>query len=132
MKEWAPANLTFLSGDGATISFIVVGEPLLLTGRYKGKEQERIGCPIVTDEGFSLFVTGKRTARKLAYLEDQFTSHVIMVTRHGVEEDTNAKYEVVALPDTDKFNALQEVARASMEKDSIAQAVKDALEVMNQ
>jgi len=52
MKEFGGGNFTFLSTDGETLIFIVVGLPVLMEGTYKGKSQERVGCPIVTDEGF--------------------------------------------------------------------------------
>jgi len=132
MKEWGPANLLFLSTDGATTSFLVVDDPVLLKGKYRGKDQERIGCPVVTDDGFALFVTGKRTARKLASLEDKFTDHVIMVTRHGAEGDTDSTYEVTALADKEKVATLKKLAKTAYDASVLAEAVKEATDVMNQ
>lgn len=94
MKEWAPANLLFLSSDGAIARFIVVGEPDLVETMYQRTTQERIVCPIFNDDGYQLFVVNKRTARKLASIEEYFDTDVISVTRHGAENDTNTVYEV--------------------------------------
>lgn len=131
MKEWGPANLLFLSTDGASVNFIVAGEPVLLKGKYRGKEQERIGCPVVTDEGFLLFICGKRTARKLASLEDKFKDHVINVTRHGVEGDTDASYEVSAIPDAGKVKALKAIQAKTFSDEALKEAISDAGEVMD-
>lgn len=130
MKKMGPANLMFLSTDGASVNFIVCGDPVLLPGRFKGKEQERIGCPVVTDEGFMLFVTGKRTARKLASVEDKFKDHVINVTRHGVEGDTDATYEVSALQDAAKMKALLALKAKTFSEEAFAESIADAKEVM--
>ena len=130
MKEWGPANLLFLSTDGASVNFIVVADPVLLKGKYRGKEQDRIGCPVVTNDGFLLFVTGKRTARKLASIEDKFKTHVINVTRHGVEGDTDASYEVSAIEDANLFKTLKQIAAKTYNSETLAEAVKDAGEAM--
>lgn len=130
MKEWGPASLQFLSTDGASLTFAVVADPFLLSGTFKGKEQDRVGCPIVTDEGFFLFICGKRVARKLASLEDKFSDHVITVTRHGVEGDTNAKYEVVAVKDTTHMKALMSVKGHTYSQEALDEAIGEAGEVM--
>ncbi|GAJ13934.1 unnamed protein product [marine sediment metagenome] len=38
MKEYGGGNFTFLSVDGEVLIFIVVGEPQLLIGHFKGKQ----------------------------------------------------------------------------------------------
>ena len=131
MKQFGPANLLFLSSDGASANFIVVGEPELLKGKYRGKVQERIGCPVVTDDGFLLFICGKRTARKLASLESKFKDHVINVTRHGVEGDTDATYEVTAIADSDKVKALLKISTKTVSAEALKEAIADANEVMD-
>lgn len=130
MKEFGGGNFTFLSTDGETLTFIVVGLPVLLKSVYKGKEQERIGCPVVTDEGFQLFCTGKRLARKLSKHCDKFRSNAIMVIRHGVEGDVNAKYEVKVLPEPETYKRLCEIRDDDFTEDMIADAVKEASAVM--
>lgn len=130
MKELGPSNVLFLSADGASVNFIVVGEPILLEGTYNKKPQQRIGCPVVTDEGFTLFVVGKRTGRKLASLEDKFADHVINVTRHGVEGDSDATYEVTALPDADKLKALKKIAAKTFNDEALQEAIADAQDVI--
>ncbi len=131
MKEMGPATLLFLSTDGASANFIVVADPIRLEGTYLKKPQVRVGCPVVTSEGFMLFICGKRTGRKLASIEEQFKTHVINVTRHGVEGDTDANYEVTALEDSATFKALKTLAAKVNIKEALAEAIKDAAEVMN-
>ncbi len=131
MAEWGPASLLFLSTDGASANFIVVADPVLIKGKYRGKENDRIGCPVVTDEGFVLFVCGKRCGRKLASLEDKFKDHVMNVTRHGVEGDTDTSYEVSAVPDSTRFKTLKAVAAKTFNAEALADAIKDAEETTN-
>jgi len=130
MKEFGGGNFTFLSTDGEVLIFVVVGLPVLLKSVYKGKEQERIGCPVVTDEGFQLFCTGKRLARKLSKHCDKFTTNAIMVIRHGVEGDVNAKYEVKVIPEPETFTRLNDIAKEDFTPDMIDDAVKEASAVM--
>lgn len=130
MKDWGGGDLTFLSSDGEVIIFVVVDEPVLLKGKFKGNDQERIGCPVVTDEGFVLFVTGKRTARKLSKFEERFKNSALMVTRHGAEGDINAKYDVTVLDDKAKFEQLSALAKKEYKPALLKQAVEDAKEVM--
>ena len=130
MKEWGGGNFTFLSEDGETIMFIVVGEPVLIHTKYQGKPQERIGCPVVTDDGFQLFITGKRTARKITKHEPVFGTSALMVTRRGAEGDTNAKYPVVVVPEPETFARLMAIKEEDFDPSMIAEAVEDAQKVM--
>jgi len=120
----------FLSTDGATVNFIVVADPVALSGTYNRKPQTRVGCPVVTTDGFVLFVCGKRTARKLASIEDKFKDHVINVTRHGVEGDTDTGYEVAVLSDAGLFKQLKAIAAKAFTEDALMEAIVDAEEVM--
>jgi len=131
MKDFGGGDLTFLSSDGEVIIFIPVDEPVLLTGKFKGKEQERVGCPVMTDEGFQLFVTGKRTARKISKFEDRFKTNAVMVVRHGGEGDINSTYEVSLLNDEAKVKHLLDMAKKEYKPDMLKQAIEDAAEVMN-
>jgi hypothetical protein len=130
MKEWGPASLLFLSTDGASVNFIVVGDPIKLEGKYRGKENVRVACPVVTSEGFVIFVANKRTARKLASVEDKFKDSVINLTRHGVEGDTDATYEVTVLSDAAAFKTLKAIAAKTYNPEALAEALKDAEEVV--
>lgn len=130
MKEWGGGDLTFLSSDGEVIMFVVVDEPVLLTGKYKGNPQERIGCPVVTDEGFVLFVTGKRTARKLSKFEDRFKDAAFMVVRDGESGDINSKYDVTVLDNETKTKELFALAEKEYKPAMLKQAIEDAKEVM--
>ena len=130
MKEWGGGDLTFLSSDGEVILFVVVAEPVLLEGKFKGNVQERIGCPVVTDEGFVLYITGKRVARKLSKFESRFKDAAFMVTRHGESGDINAKYEVAVLDDKAKTEQLFALAKQEYKPGLLKQAIEDAKEVM--
>jgi len=130
MKEWGGGDLTFLSSDGEVIQFVVVDEPVLLQGKFKGNPQERIGCPVVTDEGFVLFVTGKRTARKLSKFEDRFKDAAFMVVRHGEAGDINSKYDVSVLDHDLKTEQLFALAKKEYKPAMLKQAIEDAIEVM--
>jgi hypothetical protein len=129
-KEFGGGNFSFLSMDGESINFIVVADPVALKSVYKGKEQDRIGCPIVTDDGFTLLITGKRVLRKLSKLEDKFDSHVINITRHGVEGDVNATYQITVLDDSDYYNRLNNIASETDIEQEISDAIKDSKEAM--
>lgn len=130
MKEWGSGDLTFLSSDGECLVFVIVDEPVLLIGKYKGKEQQRIGCPIVTDEGFMLFITGKRLARKLSKFEDRFKDSAFMVVRHGESGDIECKYDVSIMTDKAKKEQLFLIAKKEYKPAMLKQAVEDAKEVM--
>jgi len=130
MKEWGGGDLTFLSSDAEVIQFVVVDEPVLLQGKFKGNPQERIGCPVVTDEGFVLFVTGKRTARKLSKFEDRFKDTAFMVVRHGESGDIQSKYDVSVLGNETKTKQLFDLAAKEYKKPMLKQAIEDAKEVM--
>jgi len=130
MKEWGGGDFTFLGSDGEALTFIVAGLPQLMQSNYKGKDQERIGCPVITENGYQLFVCGKRVGRKLSKFEKAFETNAIMVVRHGVEGDSNAKYDVKVLPEKETFDALCVIRDADFEESMIAESVAAALEVM--
>jgi len=131
MQEFGGGNFTFLSVDGEVLIFVVVGEPQLLKSSYKGKVNERIGCPIVTDEGYMLFICGKRLARKISKLESSFDSKAIIAVRHGSEGDVNAKYDVTAVPEKATFERLMAIKKKDFKKTMIAESVADSAEVLN-
>lgn len=131
MKEWGAGDFTFLSSDGECIIFVVVDEPVLLTGKFKGKEQERIGCPVITDEGFSLFVTGKRVGRKLSKFEGRFKDTAFMITRHGGEGDINATYDVCIFGNVEKTEQLFAIAKKEYKPALLKQAIEDVQAVMS-
>lgn len=128
-KEWGGGDFTFLSSDGEVIIFVVVDEPVLIKTKFKKEEQERIGCPVFTDEGFALFVTGKRVFRKLTKFESRFAEAAFMVVRHGVEGDVNSKYDVTILDDKAKTHQLLKDAKAGYKKELLRDAVEAVKEV---
>lgn len=130
MKEFGGGNFTFLSTDGETITFIVAGLPVMFKTKFKGNEQERIGCPVITDDGYQLFICGKRLARKLSKHEAIFASQALMVIRHGIEGDINAKYDVKVLPEPETFARLQAIKDADFTPDMVEDSVKEALQTL--
>lgn len=130
MQEYGGGNFTFLSVDGEVLIFLVVGDPQLLQSSYKGKKNERIGCPIVTDEGYMLFICGKRLARKISKLEPDFKTKAIMAVRHGLEGDVNAKYEVSAVPEKATFERLMAIKKKDFKVAMIEESVADSAEVL--
>lgn len=130
MKEYGGANVHFLSEDGEAIVFIVVGEPVLLKSKYKGQETERIGCPIVTDEGFTLLIAGKRLARRISKHEAAFDRSAFVAVRHGAEGDTKTTYELSVLADEPRTQALFAIKKAEFKPALIKEALQDADEIM--
>jgi len=130
MKEWGGGDFCFLSSDGEALTFIVVGLPVQMKSMYKQKEQTRIGCPVVTDTGYQLFICGTRVARKLSKFEGQFETAAFMVVRHGAEGDVNAKYDVKALPEKETYSALMLIKEQDFKPEMIQESVDAATKVM--
>jgi len=132
MKEFGGGDLAFLSEDGEVLNFVVVGEPVLLQGKYKGQPTQKIGCPIVTEDGFALLVAGKRLARKIAKYESQFDVVALQATRHGEQGDIDATYPLKVLDDVDLTSKLMTLRRTDFTPDMIDDAIKAAQDVMKQ
>jgi len=132
MKEFGGGDLAFLSEDGEVIMFAVVGEPILLEGKFKGRPSEKIGCPIVTLDGFVLFIAGKRLARKITKYEERFANTAFMAIRHGGQNDITSTYELKVMDDAELTARLLEAAQGRDFASEIEDAVKAAEEVMRQ
>jgi len=132
MKEFGGGDLAFLSEDGECIKFIVVGEPVLLEGKYKGRASEKIGCPVITEDGFVLFVAGKRLARKISKHEGIFNDAGFMAIRHGHQNEVETTYELRLLDDAVLVAKLFDIKVAQFEEPMIQEAVDAALDVMRQ
>lgn len=130
MKEFGGGDLAFLSEDGETLKFIVIEEPVLLEGLYKGTASRKVGCPVITDDGFMLFVVGMRLARKIAKHEDEFDKSVFMAVRHGIENDANATYELKVLDEPELLGRLVDIRENDYKPDMLTEAIKAAKEVM--
>jgi len=131
-KEFGGGDLAFLSEDGEVIDFIVVGEPELLVGKYKGQPTEKVGCPVITVDGFVLLVAGKRLFRKIAKQEEHFDNTVFQAIRHGESGDINASYGLKALDDVGLATMLFQIKATDFRPDMIPEAVKAAQDVMKQ
>lgn len=130
IKEFGGGDINFLSGDGEVLDFVICDNPILLEGKFKGKPQQRIGIPIVSAEGFSLFITGKRLARKLSKYEDKMATSVFRVVRHGEENDVNSSYPVTILDDTQQTAELFALKDREFNPTVLAEAVAYAIEIM--
>ena len=129
-KEWGGGEIAFLSEDGEAICFIVVGEPVLLSGKFKGKLTVRVGAPIVSQDGFTLLIMGKRLARRLSKYEDDFESNAFIAVRRGAQNDINTTYELNLCKDEVISKELFDYKANVFKEPMIAEAVKDAEEVM--
>jgi len=132
IKEFGGGDLSFLSEDGEALPFVVVGDPVLLEGKYKGKPSEKIGCPIVSQDGFTLFIAGKRLARKISKYEDRFGDTAFMAVRHGEQNDITSSYELKVVSDSELTKQLFEIKGDYDYLPEIAEAVLAAEEVMHQ
>lgn len=132
MKEFGGADLEFLSSDGECLVFAIVEEPILLHGKYKGQPQDRIGCPIMTDDGFKLFVCGKRAARKISKFEDKFKTHALIIVRHGETGDVNATYDVKIYDNETITARLLARINTDYKTELLTEAIAAATDCMNQ
>lgn len=130
MKEFGGGDLLFLSEDGETCTFIVCGDPELIEGKMKGKPTERIGIPVVTRDGFSLFVTGKRLARKIAKYEDNFGDRAFTAVRHGEQSDIDTTYELKIVDDTETVLNLMEIKEREFKPELVKEALDSARQAM--
>jgi len=128
MDEWGGGDISFLSEDGEAIIFVVVAEPELLAGKYKGRPSERIGCPVVTLDGYTLFIAGKRIARRLARFEDRFKTAAFMLVRRGEHNDIETTYDLTVCEDVETTKKLFALAK----KDFDPKMVKDSIDAANE
>ncbi len=131
MDEWGGAAVSFLSEDAEVITFCVIADPVLIVGKYQGRETARVGCPVVTADGYSLLVIGKRAARKLAKYEDQFEKCAFEMIRHGAGEDTKTKYEVRVCADNDLVHELLGLKKKGVEQEDIDESIQEATKIAN-
>lgn len=130
MDDWGGGEVSFLSEDGEAMVFIVVAEPVLLTGKFKGRVSERIGCPVINSEGYSLLIVGKRLARRIARYEGQFDDRALMVVRHGEHNDIETTYELSICKDEDITKRLFDWKTNDFEKDSIEESIEAAQSII--
>ena len=126
MKEWGGADIAFLSEDGECITFVVVGEPRLIKGKFKNQDTERIACPLMTQEGFQLLIAGKRLARRLSKHEDDFDTKAFTVVREGVADDISTKYIITFCKNDDLTKMLFEMKAVAKVEVAIDEAVEYA------
>lgn len=132
IKEFGGGDLAFLSEDGEAIVFVVVGDPVLLEGKYKGKVSEKIGCPVVTEDGYVLFIAGKRLARKIGKHEVDFKTQALMAIRHGEQGDIDSSYELKTVDNPELTAKLFALKKTEVNQTVIAESIESALSVMKQ
>lgn len=130
LKEFGGGDFTFLSEDGEQLICAVVDEPVLLKSKFQGKEQDRIGIPVMTEDGYQLFITGKRVARKVSKFENHFQDSALVITRYGESGDVNSRYTVKILDDELTTKQLLSMAKAEYKPELTAEAVKEASKVL--
>ena len=131
MEEWGGGDIAFLSEDGEAMIFVVVGEPVLLEGKYKGRPSQRIGCPVITQDGYTLFIAGKRIARRLSRFEDQFKTAAFMIVRRGEHNDIETSYELTVCEDSETTKKLFALAKKDFDPKMVKDSIDAANEVMN-
>lgn len=131
-KEWGGGEMSFLSEDGEAIAFVIAGDPELLKGRYKGRESEKVGCPVVTADGFTLFIIGKRLFRKISKYEERFSNTAFIAIRHGAQNEITSSYELKIVDNAELTKQLFEIKGDQDYFPEIDDAVKAAEEVMRQ
>ena len=127
MQEWGGADLAFLSEDGEMLNFVVVDDCVLLHGKFKGKPTEKIGCPVVTEDGYQLLVAGKRLARKLSKHELMFAEIAFCAIRHGGQDDQNTTYELRIIDNDDLTRRLLESVEDAVDVDSVKDSIEAAI-----
>ena len=130
MMDWSGGDVTFLSEDGEVMDFVICGDPVLIEGKFKGKVQERVGVPVVTEDGFSLFVTGKRLARKLSKFEPKFNDSAFRAIRQGGEDDVKTRYPITVIDDKELTSRLMAIREKEFNKEILNAAVVYATEIM--
>lgn len=131
MAEWGGGEVSFLSEDGECIRFVVAGEPQLLESKYKQQTTQRIAAPLMTPDGFTLLIMGKRLARKLSKYESQFDSEAFIVIRHGEARDIDTTYELKALADDDLKAKLFGLLTTEFNEEMVADAIIAAKDIMS-
>lgn len=130
IEEFGGSDATFLTEDGETITFVIVGEPVLFISKYKGQENNRIGFPIVSEEGFSILVIGKRVVRRLGKHEKDFETTAFEVTRNGEANSQDTTYAVRACPDPELTARLFELKAAEYDPAELPEAMKAVEEIL--
>lgn len=129
IKEWGGGDVSFLSEDGECITFVVIGEPKLIQGKFKGQETERVGCPCIIADGFTLLIFGKRVARRLSKHEADFNKHAFDLIRHGEPGSTDCTYELKPCDREEINKELLAMAAKGVPVEEIDEAIEAAREI---
>lgn len=130
MDEWGGGEVSFLSEDGEAIVFIIVGEPVLFEGKFKNRVSQRIGCPVITSEGYSLFIVGKRLGRRIARYEKDFDTKALLAVRRGEHNDIETTYELCVCPDAELTHRLFDYKETEFDETAVAESIKAAEDIV--
>lgn len=131
LKDIGGGDITFLSSDGAFIEFVVVDEPIIFNCTYQKQEQQKVGWPVMTADGFTLLIVGKRVARKMIPFEKFSKTKAFSLIRHGAEGDVNATYKLTVLENAEPAKSLFAAAKTDYNKQQLVDAVAAAKECMD-
>ena len=129
MKEFGGADVAFLSEDGEMVTFVVVGEPVLIEGKYQKQDTKRIGVPCVTVEGFQMLIVGMRVGRRLGKKEADHKAVAFELIRHGEPGETSARYELNRTDDKALEKKLLTASEAGDFDQDIIEATEAAKEI---
>lgn len=130
--EVVGGEVSFISEDAEVVTFVVASDPVLLEGKYRGKLSERIGCPIVTKEGFTLLIVGKRLARRISKHKDKFPMQAFTVTRIGEHGDIDTVYPLKVCADEGLTAELLKLMSTIDVETELKDAVAAAEEIVSQ
>ena len=130
VDEWGGGEVSFFSEDGEAMVFVIAADPVLLEGKFKGKPSERVGCPIVTVEGFTLLIIGKRLFRRLARYEKDFATKAFMVVRHGEHGDIDTTFGLNIVDDTELTERLFDIKKKEFKPALVKEAVSAAQDIV--
>lgn len=130
IEEFGGSDATFLTEDGETITFVICADPVLFISKYKGQENNRIGFPIVSMEGFSILVIGKRVVRRLGKHEKEFETTAFEVTRNGEPNSQDTTYDVRACKDPELTARLFELKAVEYVSKELPDAIKAVEEIL--
>lgn len=128
-KEWGGGDVSFLSENGECITFVIVGDPVLIEGKFKNQATTRIGCPIISMEGFSILVVGKRVFRRLAKHEANFKKHAFDLVRCGESGDQKTSYKLTRCDLPELESKLLKEAKKPIDVSTMAEAIDAAKEI---
>lgn len=130
VKEFGGCDVAFLTEDGEVITFVILGDPELFKGKYKGQETKRVAFPIATSDGVTILIVGMRTARRLAKYEKHHHDTAYEIIRHGVQGDQDATYDVTPISDAQITSELFEIKAREFKPELLPEMLANVQEMI--